>query len=87
MLSLSINGVPYSDTKRFMLEVHNAVEGDWDRVESALFDLLDDEPDEFAGFVFAEAVRMPKSEYHNDKSSFRAVRAESSLRSKPKGKK
>jgi hypothetical protein len=60
MLSLSINGVPYSDTKRFMLEVHNAVEGDWGRVESALFDLLDDEPDEFAGFVFAEAVRVPR---------------------------
>lgn len=61
MPNLSINGVPYSDTKRFMLEVHRVVEGDWDRVESALFDLIDDVPVHDSELVPSwSAVRVPR---------------------------
>lgn len=63
MPNLSINGVPYSDTKAFMLEVHRVVEGDWDRVESALFDLIDDEvckTSYMESLPAWSAVRVPK---------------------------
>jgi hypothetical protein len=61
MSTLSINGVPYSDTKAFMLEVHRVVEGDWDRVESALFDLIDDVPVlDSESIPSWSAIRVPK---------------------------
>ena len=46
-----------------MLEVHRVVEGDWDRVESALFDLIDDEPCKTSymeSMPTWSAVRVPK---------------------------
>jgi hypothetical protein len=61
--SLSINGVPYTDTKNFLAEFNRVIARDTDNIESILLDWAELEEagtDEYERFAFATPVRSDK---------------------------
>lgn len=61
--SLSINGVPYTDTQNFLEEFKSVIARDTDNIESTLLDWAELEEagtDEYQTYLHWEAVRVPK---------------------------
>jgi hypothetical protein len=61
--SLSINGVPYTDTQNFLAEFNRVIARDTDNIESILLDWAELEEagtDEYETYLHWEAVRVPK---------------------------
>ena len=74
--SLSINGVPYTDTQNFLAEFHRVNEQHLDNLFTRLSewaDLEDAGTDEYEQFVFAEPFRLPVNDWYDDSTTLRRL--------------
>lgn len=77
---LSINNVPYRDTFRFMREVNEVLDRDFNSVFDMLteFVSLENEEsgyEEFESLPFSEPLRLPRSDWFTDETTLRRLNA------------
>lgn len=76
--SLSINGVPYTDTQNFLAEFSRIREQHLDNVFARLeewAELEDAGADTYEQLPFAEPLRLPRSDWFNDETTLRRLNA------------
>lgn len=75
---LSINGVPYTDTFRFLRECEEVIERDVACVVDKLIEFVRDDElgdDKFELLPFAEPLRLPRDDWFNDVTTLRRLNA------------
>lgn len=75
---LSINGVPYTDTFRFLRECEEVIERDVSCVVDKLIEFVADDAlgdDEYELLPFAEPLRLPRSDWFTDETTLRRLNA------------
>lgn len=85
--SLSINGVPYTDTYKFLEEFKNVISRDADNIESILYDWAELEEagtDEYESYLNWEAVRVPYWHDRHDRRCEVVTKRNAKFISKPK---
>lgn len=74
--SLSINGVPYTDTQNFLAEFKSVIARDTDNIESVLLDWAELEEagtDKYEVHPFAEPFRLPVNDWYDDSVTLRRL--------------